>query len=61
MCDFAAIDLREATDDNIEEMLRNNEYYITTYPLRGVFDPEMPEVATAARKLGMNNTQFIGK
>jgi hypothetical protein len=61
VCDFAAIDLREATVDNIEEMLRNNEYYITSYPLRGVFDPEMPEVAAAARKLGMNNTQFIGK
>lgn len=61
VCDFAAIDLREATADNIENILRENEYYITSYPLRGIFDPEKEDVAEIAKMFGMNNTQFIGK
>lgn len=61
VCDFAAIDLRNATVDNIEEILRENEYYIASYPLRGVFDAEAVDVADAAEGLGMTSRQFIGK
>ena len=61
LCDFAAIDLRFATADNIEETIEQNEYYIATYPLRGVFSAEAEDVAAAARELGMTSVQFVGK
>ena len=61
MADFAAIDLREATEDNIEKILRDNEYYIASYPLRGVFGEDDGAVAEIARNLGMNSLQTVGE
>jgi hypothetical protein len=59
VCDFAAIDLRGATESTVEEILLKNEFYIRSYPLRGVFCESNEDVADIARELGMTSIQII--
>jgi hypothetical protein len=59
VCDFAAIDLRSATEENIESILEKNEYYIKSYPLRGVFCESNRAISAIARECGMTSIQII--
>ena len=60
VCDFAAIDLRRASASDIEAILTSNEFYIKSYPLRGVFCESNMAVADIAREYGMTSIQIIG-
>ena len=60
VCDFAALDLRRATASDIESILEKNEFYIKSYPLRGVFCKSNKAVADIAREYGMTSIQIIG-
>ena len=59
VCDFAALDLREATEENIETVLTETEYYISSYSLRAVFCSENSKIADLARELGVTSLQII--
>lgn len=61
VCDFAALDLRGATEENIETVLTENEYYIKSYALRAVFCKENSKIAALAREIGITSTQIIEK
>ena len=54
-------DIIKATEANIENILRDNEYYISSYPLRGVFGEDDAAVCEIARSLGMNSLQVVGE